>query len=463
MKQKATVLIIDDHENMLKMMRDLLEEVYEVLTSGSGQEGLDTFRRNPTDLVVTDIRMPDLDGMDVLRAVKKESPDTEVILMTAYGEVSQAVEALKTGAYDYVIKPFEPDEMVLTLDKALERKLLVAKATTLQQEVERKFGFSSIVGESEAMQQVFALARKAADSDATVLLTGESGTGKELFARALHYGGARGRNRFVAINCAAMPKDLVESELFGHVKGAFSGAIRDKPGLFEQADGGTLLLDEITELAPEMQAKINRALQEREVRRVGDTKDRSIDVRIIASTNQDPQEAMNAGKFREDLYFRLHVFPVHLPPLRERAGDVPLLVRHFLKEFAGRGPDRCTIEAEAMQRLLGCPWPGNVRELRNAIERAVALCDGNRITKELFDLAEAGSRGSAGVPADLPYREAMDLMTTRCQREYLLAALKKWGGNVTKAAEGAGIERESFHRLMRKCGIRGDGVKRELE
>ena len=290
MEQKATVLVIDDRENMLKMMRDLLGEAFEVKTSSKGRQGLEMFQRSPTDLVVTDIRMPDMDGMEVLRRIKKDSPATEVVLMTAYGEVAQAVEALKAGAYDYVTKPFEPDEMILTLQKALERRRLVAKTTILQREVERRFGFSSIIGESEAMRRAFDLARKAVDSDATVLLLGESGTGKELFARAIHYAGPRAGNRFVAINCAAMPRDLIESELFGHVRGAFSGAIRDKPGLFEQADGGTLLLDEISELAPEMQSKINRVLEEREVRRVGDTRDRPINVRIVASTNRQLQQ-----------------------------------------------------------------------------------------------------------------------------------------------------------------------------
>jgi len=449
---------------MLKMMRNLLEDQFEVFTCSSGAAGLEAFRQNPTDLVVTDVRMPEVSGMDVLRGVKRHDPDTEVILMTAYGEFQQAVEAVRSGAYHYVVKPFEPDEMLLILEKALERKRLRERTAVLQQEVEGKFGFPNIVGASKAMERVFEMARKASASDATVLLTGESGTGKELFARAIHYSGPRSENRFVAINCAAMPRELIESELFGHVRGAFSGASRDKPGLFEQADGGTLLLDEITELTPEMQAKINRALQEKEVRRVGDTRDRPVDVRIIASTNRDLQAALEAGRFREDLFFRLNVFPIHLPPLREREGDIALLIEHYVREFAGDQADQYAIEPEAMQKLLDYSWPGNVRELRNAIERAVVLCENKRLSADLFNLGGevAASTEAGGVPVHLPYREAMQRMRTEWQKRYLLGVLRECGGNVTKAARYAGIERESFHRLMRKCGISAEDVKREL-
>lgn len=461
-KTRATVLIIDDRVNMLKMMSNMLGDRFDVTTCSDGAEALETFRKNPTDLVVTDIRMPDLSGMDILRAIKKENENTEVILMTAYAEVAQAVEALKAGAYDYVIKPFEPDEMVLTMEKALERKGLRERTAILEEEVAEKFGFPNIVGQSEALQRAFELARKAIASDTTVILTGDSGTGKELFSRAIHYSGPRGKNRFVAINCAAIPRDLVESELFGHVRGAFSGATRDKPGLFEEADGGTLLLDEITELAFDMQAKINRVLEQHEVRRLGDVKDRPVDVRVIASSNQDFKVAMEEGRFRADLYFRLNVFPIHLPRLCEREGDVELLVGHFLREFTGEKVAQYTIEPEAMQLLVGYSWPGNVRELRNAIERAVALCEDKKIGADLFAFTRGDrSQEAAKVVADLPYREAMDRMSAEAQKQYLLTVLERCDGNVTKAAEHAGIERESFHRLMRKCGIRSEDVKSE--
>jgi len=465
MGKRPSVLIIDDKASMLKMLTNLLQADYDVQTSTVARDALDAFRQKPSDLVLTDIRMPDMDGMQVLHAVKEDFPETEVVLMTAYATVSQAVDAVKGGAYHYLTKPFEPDELRITLEKAYERKQLREEAQILKEQVERQYGFPSIVGESESMRRVYELARKAADSESTVLLTGESGTGKELFARAIHYGSARRGRRFVAINCGAMPKDLIESELFGHVKGAFSGATKDKPGLFMEADRGTLFLDEISELDAELQVKINRALQEREIRRVGDTVDIPVDARIIASSNRDLREAMAQGRMRADLYYRLNVFPIHLPPVRERIGDVPLLVDHFIKQFAGARADEYSIEPAAMELLINHAWPGNVRELQNAIERAIVLCEGRRITRSLFSFMRPDAKypvRDVSALAALPYRDAMDRMNLDCQRQYLMEVLKRCGGNVTRAAEHAGIERESFHRLMRKCGVSSDGVKRDL-
>jgi two-component system response regulator HydG len=450
---------------MLKMLSDLLSADYEIRTALRARQALETFRRQPADLVLTDIRMPDMDGMAVLRAVKNEFPQAEVVLMTAYATVSQAVEAVKSGAYDYLTKPFEPDDLKLTLAKAIERKQLREEAQILKEQVERKYGFANILGRSEPMKRVVELAGKAAECDTTVLLTGESGTGKELFARAIHHSSERRARRFVAINCGAMPKELIESELFGHVKGAFSGASKDKRGLFMEADGGTLFLDEISELDADLQVKINRAIQEKEIRRVGDTVDMPVDARIIASTNRDLEAALKAGRFREDLYYRLNVFPIELPPLRDRTGDLPLLVSHFLGLYAGPEADRYEIEPPAMELLMNHSWPGNVRELQNAIERAVVLCEGRKITRPLFgfvkeDEAHMLSLSAAAVAA-LPYREAMRRMSTACQRQYLVELLRKCDGNVTRAAEQAGIERESFHRLMRKCGVTGEDARRQ--
>ncbi len=457
--------MVDDKPNMLKMLRTMLGDEYDVRIAENGKEALEKFRDSPADIVLTDIRMPDMNGMEVLRAIKEESSQTEVILMTAFAEVSQAVEAVKEGAYNYVKKPFEPEDMLITLEKALERKRLKERTRVLQEEVEDKYGFPNIVGQSDAMRRVYELAHKAAKTDTTVLITGESGTGKELFAKAIHYASSRAKNRIVAINCGAVPKDLIESELFGHVKGAFSGATKDKQGLFEEANGGTLLLDEISELPLELQVKINRAIQEREIRRVGDTRSRTVDVRLIASTNRDLAEAVREGDFRQDLYYRLNVFPLRLPPLRERDGDIPLLVEHFLEEFAGEEAEEYEVEPDAMQQLLCHDWPGNVRELRNVIERAVVLSDDQRITVETLVMGgqpmQTGQEDGNPL-TELPYREAMDRMSTNCQSEYLVQVLKKYGGNVTKAAEHAGIERESFHRLMRKCDIKSEEIKREL-
>ncbi len=465
MSRRARILIVDDKESMLKMLSQLLGEDYGVRTFSSAQGALKALRREPADLVLTDIRMPGTDGMDLLRTIKEESPATEVILMTAFATVQQAVEAVKAGAYNYLTKPFEPDELRIAIEKALERKQLREEARILKEQVQQRYGFPSIVGESEAMQRTFELARKAAESDSTVLLTGESGTGKELFARAVHYASDRHARRFVAINCGAMPKELIESELFGHVKGAFSGASKNKRGLFMEADGGTLFLDEISELDADLQVKINRAIQEREIRPVGDTEDVAVDVRIIASSNRDLQEEMKRGRFREDLYYRLNVFPIRLPPLRERTGDVPLLVDHFLRQFLGEEAEQYELTPAAMEMLMNYRWPGNVRELENAIERAVVLAEGKRITPALFPFIETAEQNPPTEVAallDRPYREAMDELTATCQRQYLVGVLKKYDGNVTRAAEHAGIERESFHRLMRKCDIERDEIKREL-
>ncbi len=465
MPKKPAIMIIDDKASMLKMLGNLLDDDYDVATSASAERALRMLRDRPADVVLTDIRMPEMDGMELLTAVKKDFPQVEVILMTAFATVAQAVEAVKNGAYYYLTKPFEPDELKITLEKALERKQLREEAQALKEQVERKHGFPSIVGESEPMKRAFTLARKAAETDCTVLLSGESGTGKEVFARAIHHSSERSSRRFVAINCGAMPKELIESELFGHVKGAFSGATRDKPGLFMEADGGTLFLDEISELDAELQVKINRAIQEREIRRVGDTVDVPVDVRIIASTNRDLKTALEEGRFREDLYYRLNVFPIELPPLRSREGDIPVLVDHFLKEFAGVDADAYEVEPSAMEMLMNHSWPGNVRELRNAIERAVVLCEDRTIGRSLFsflDTSDEATGRDVSALAVLPYREAMDKMNLDCQRDYLMAVLKRFGGNVTHAANHAGIERESFHRLMRKCGITSDDAKKEL-
>jgi two-component system response regulator HydG len=464
MSKNARLLIVDDKESMLKMLSTMLGDEYQVETCGSGRKAIESFRRNPADLVLTDIRMPDMDGMEVLKTVKQELPRTEVILMTAFATVSQAVEAVKAGAYNYLTKPFESDELHIAIEKALERKQLREEADILKEQVEARYGFANIVGDSEEMQQAYQLARKAAESDTTVLLTGESGTGKELFARAIHHASVRGSRRFVAINCGAMPRELIESELFGHVKGAFSGATKDKRGLFMEANKGTIFLDEIGELSPELQVKINRAIQEKEIRRVGDTQDVPVDVRIIAATNRDLKEAMEEGDFREDLYYRLNVFPLNLPPLRKRREDIPALVGHFLRGYTREKGIDYQVDEDAIELLMSYPWPGNVRELQNAVERAVVLADGAHIARTLFSFLEAaGADSSAEIStlAVLPYRDAMDRANSQAQAQYLVEVLRRCGGNVTKAAQHAGIERESFHRLLRKCGVQADDIRRE--
>jgi two-component system response regulator AtoC len=457
---RARVLVVDDKENIRKLLARILGESYDVTTAADGLGAIALLAAQHFDAVVTDLRMPGADGFEVLRVAKTRSPETEVIMMTAYATVPDAVEAMRQGAFDYLAKPFDPDDAALVVARALERRRLpVAVAPT----GESPYAFHNLVGRSPSMAEVYRLLEQASRLDITVLLEGETGTGKELAARAVHFHGARKERRFVPINCGALPAELVESELFGHARGAFTGAAGAKPGLFEEAEGGTLFLDEIGELPLAVQVKLNRALQEKEIRRVGDVKATPVDVRVIAATHRDLKAEVQAGRFREDLFYRLNVFPVRLPPLRERREDVPLLAAHFLAKHANalRRP-LSGFDPEALRALAGYPWPGNVRELENAVERAVALAEGERVT--VRDLPPDVTGGQAGaIPPELlaamPYRDAVDLARDRVSREYLAALLLEFEGNVTRAAERAGMERESLHRLLKRYGVRSDDFK----
>ncbi len=472
---QGRILVVDDKENMLKLFCRILGDRYEITSAEDGRAGLEAFQEGKFDLVVTDIRMPGLSGMELLQECKRIDPNVVVILMTAYGEVSQAVEAMRCGAYDYITKPFDPDEMVLTIERALEHKTLQERAAVHEEEVERARSAHAIIGESRPIQACLRLVERAAASDATVLITGESGVGKELFARAIHYASARKAMRFVPINCGAIPKDLVESELFGHVKGAFSGADSHKTGLLEEAKGGTVFLDEIAELGVDVQVKLNRAIQEREIRPVGALKDRPIDVRFVAATNTDLRRAVEEGRFREDLFYRLNVFALPIPPLRERIEDIPLLARHFVMKYAQReGKPPMDITPDALQLLQSHDWPGNVRELENTLAVAVLMADSGEITADIlrsyplcktFGLNSDASAPPVAAVADhlveLPYREAVDLITREATAQYLRALLTKFRGNVVRAAEHAQIERGSLYRLLRKCGINTDEFQRK--
>jgi len=458
----ARILAVDDKPNMVRLLGRILSPRYEVVTSTDAARALHLMHDEVFDAVVTDVRMPGMSGMDVLRFIKQQHPETEVILITAYGEIAQAVEAMREGAYDYITKPFEPDELLAVVGRAVENKRMLDPTRLSAADIEQKYSFGEIVGNSLPIQCALALLRKAAETDATVLLLGESGTGKELFARAIHVGSKRAAANFVPVNCGAIPRELLESELFGHVRGAFTSASSTTRGLFEEAHGGTIFLDEIGELDLDLQIKINRVIQEREIRPVGGTKGRKIDVRIIAASNRDLAAGVKQGTFREDLYYRLRVFPIVIPPLRDRRDDIPLLATYFMHRFAAReGKQIDTIEPATLKLLLAHDWPGNVRELENTIERAVLLEETHHLTPNVVSESLDKSRvpAAASSLAALPYREAMELAQDKALREYLSALLRQEAGNVTQAAKRARIERESFHRLMRRVGLQSADFK----
>jgi len=433
-----SILIVDDESSMRHLLSVILtERGYETRAVASGEEALRDLAAHDFDLVLTDVRMPGMGGLKLLAEIQRSHPELMVIVMSAYGTHDAAVEAMKAGAYDYLSKPFRPDEVVLVLRKAEERERLARENRRLRRELASDFGLGQLVGPSEAMQAVLRQVRKLAPQRTTVLLTGESGTGKELVARALHDLSPRAGCAFVAVNCGAIPAELIESELFGHVRGAFTDAVRTKKGLAAEADGGTLFLDEVGELPLPMQVKLLRFLQEEEVRPVGDTRSVKVDVRVVAATARDLGKAAAAGQFREDLYYRLDVVGVRLPPLRERPEDIEPLARHFLARLAGLRPDLDTLDLsdEAREALLAWRWPGNVRELRHAMERAIVLADGPRIREE--DLPDAVRAGAP--PAAAPAAPDGSLSVKRATRDLeerlIRAALERTGGNRTRAAE----------------------------
>ncbi len=457
---RPAVLVVDDKENMLKLLSRILGDAYAVTTAGDGERALALLASREFDVVVTDIQMPGADGFAVLREVKRRAPATEVVLMTAYASIPKAVEAMREGAYDYLTKPFDPDEVALVVARALERRRQRREAEGLKERLAAAPDFHGLLGTSAALRQACALLAQGAARNFPVLIAGETGTGKELAARAVHAESARRAGPFVAVNCGALPAELVESELFGHAKGAFTGATAARAGLFEEAHGGTLFLDEVGELPLAVQVKLNRALQEKEVRRVGTSVPIKVDARVVAATHRDLQAEVAAGRFREDLYYRLNVFTVSMPSLRERREDIPLLAMHFLAR-AGRDVEGFT--PEALRALTGYAWPGNVRQLENAVARAVAVTRGSRILIE--DLPPELGRGAGGaLPAESlakqPYREAVDSARDAVSRDYLTALMQEFGGNVTHAAERAGMERESLHRLLKRYGVRSEDFKR---
>ena len=455
---QGRVLIVDDEKAMLLALKGLLgKEGYQVETAASGEEALRRIETGSFHLVITDLSMDGTNGMQVLEHARAVDPDLAVIMITAHGSEKIAVQAMKLGAADYLPKPFDNDELRVVVRRVMETGLLRRDHRRLLEQVHEVFGFEQIVGQSAAMRRVFEVIEKIADADVTVLIRGESGTGKELVANALHYRSPRQARAMVKMNCAALSRELVESELFGHERGAFTGAIARREGKFEAADGGTLFLDEVGDMPLETQAKLLRAIQEREFERVGGNASIRVDVRLIAATNQDLEAAVRAGRFREDLYYRLRVVELVIPPLGERREDVPLLVDHFLKEAAKRfHRDVKPLTGDALRACVGREWKGNVRELRSAIERALLLAPGAEITLADLPGEAAGSAAPATLPAaptPLSFREAKERVVEAFERNFLLDALRRHGGNVTKAAEEVGMYRQNFQQKMRELGI----------
>ncbi len=458
--RKAKVLVVDDDKVVLKAVAEILRRAScEVVAIEDSVEGLAAAVEPGFDVAVLDIKMPNLSGMDLLQEIKSKRPEMEVVMMTAFATVETAVTAVKAGAFDYLTKPFENiDEVVFTIQKAYERKSLLDRNRQLEVMLDVRDRFEGLIGQGPKMQAVFRMIEGVAYSSATVLIQGESGTGKELAARALHYKSPRRDKPFVAVNCSALTETLLESELFGHVRGSFTGAVANKKGLFEAADGGTLFLDEIGDIPPSTQVRLLRALQEGEIKRVGSNDTIKVDVRVIAATNKDLPKAMAEGHFREDLYYRLNVISINLPPLRERPEDIPLLVHHFLTKYGAKtGKQLTRAEPAAMEALTTHRWSGNVRELENVIERAVVLAQGTTLTTNDLPPNFGGERAGAEVASStlshLPYAQAKKLALRAFERRYLTSVLQRANGNISLAARQAGVDRSNFRRLLKQYAV----------
>jgi DNA-binding NtrC family response regulator len=450
MSSPIGILIVDDDEITCNLLEEVLsKEGYVVDKALNGREAIDKGENKPYDVVLTDIRMIDVDGMEVLRAYRQKSPDSIIIMMTAFGSIETAIRAIKEGAYDYVSKPFKLDEIKLTIRRALEQKRLLQENLFYRQELITKYKLENIVGRSPQMLQVYKTVARVAESRSTILIAGESGTGKELVARAIHFNSPRSSKSYVAVDCGSLAETLLESELFGHVRGAFTGAVTNKKGLFEEADNGTCFLDEVGDISLAMQAKLLRVIQEHEIKRVGGTETTKIDVRIIAATNKNLEELVAEKKFREDLFYRLNVVSIHLPPLRERLDDIPFLADHFLRKYAAENEKPVSrISAEVLDLLLRYQWPGNVRELENVIERALTLSPHSLILPE--DLPRRLRVEPSEISAtSLPSQVSL----TELEKIYIKKVLEETGGNKKRAADILGIDRRTLYRMAARYGI----------
>jgi len=450
----STILVVDDEPSMRDFLAIMLKkEGHDVVIAENGADALKAAQAEIFDLAITDVKMPGIDGIGVLKSLKEISPDTVVIMVTAFATAETAVEAMKLGAYDYILKPFKIDELKLIIHNSLEKRHLKKENILLKREITSQAGFENFIGKNEGMLKVFSLIRQIADTASTVLITGESGTGKELVAKAIHYNSGRKDKPIVTVNCGALPETLLESELFGYMKGAFTGAVSNKIGLFEAARGGTIFLDEISATTPALQIKLLRVLQDREFMRVGGTTNIKVDIRIIAASNRDLHEEVAKGTFREDLYYRLNVLPIHLPPLRDRKEDIPLLTEHFLqKNNAGR--ERKKIAPDALNLLMRYHWPGNVRELENTIERLVILATGDTIlANQIPDVVKEYHHTQDSLVSEIPDAGInLEALLEDAEKKLLAKALEKTGGVKTEAAKLLGLTFRSFRHRLQKYG-----------
>jgi len=450
------ILVVDDDEALLRLLTMRLSAIgFDVTTCTTGEEALALAKREMFDLALTDLRLPDQDGLSVLEELKLIHPDLPVLLLTAHGSIPNAVEAMQKGAFGYLTKPFDDKELQATLEKALAQQRMSREIQRLKLLVKELYGLENVVARSPKMQALLDQVARVAETDATICLSGETGTGKEVIARVIHCNSRRARGPFIGVNCGAIPEGLFESELFGHVKGAFTGAQHAKRGLVQSAQGGTLFLDEIAEMPLTLQVKLLRAIQEREVLEVGAERPSKVDVRFITSTNKDLSAAVRAGTFREDLYYRIQVFPITMPPLRERRDDIPFLAQHFLQQSARRMQKEIRgFLPEAMQKLMLHSWPGNIRELENVVEKAVVLSSQDMITPDLLPSVTQESTSQVK-----PLTEARD----EFEQNYLKAVLQLTGGNISRAAQMAGRYRADFYKLLKKHGLHPGDAKEEKE
>ena len=448
--ERTRILVVDDEEIVRESLGGWLEkDGYFVATAPDGKAALERLEAEPWSILIVDLKMPGIDGMQVLEQAKKRTPDLAVVMMTAYATVDTAVSAMKLGAYDYLVKPFDPEELSLMMQKIVAQQALLRENAVLRQALKQEYRFRDLVSKSPAMQAIFELARTAARSNSTILILGESGSGKEVLARAVHQESPRAQGPFVAVSCAALTESLLESELFGHEKGAFTGAFARRKGKFESADGGTLFLDEVGDVGPKLQLDLLRVLEERRFHRLGGNTPVEVDVRIVAATNRDLHRAVQEGRFREDLFYRLNVIPIAIPPLRQRREDIPLLVDSILERLSAEMKKPLEgVSTEAMNALLGHEWPGNVRELRNVLERGAVVCTGTIL--QLVDL---------GLPvrADAAPRAGPLGSLEEVERRHVAAVLSHTGGNVSQSARILGIDRVTLYNKMKKWGLRRDG------